>query len=64
MAARAERPRRVLSEYTEAIVELRDAKGYSFREIAEWFGQNVPDVEVDHNMVYRVYSKSLSYEQN
>ena len=48
---------RDLSHYTSVIGTLRE-KGFSYRNIAEWFSQR--GVDVDHNAVYRVYTNSLS----
>ena len=59
-AARAEKPKAPLREYMDAIVELRDNKRFSFREIAEWFSENV--AQTDHNAVYREYKKHKNKE--
>ena len=48
---------RDLSHYTSVIGTLRK-KGFSYRDIAEWFSER--GVDVDHNAVYRVYTNSLS----
>ncbi len=48
---------RDLSHYASVIGTLRE-KGFSYRDIAEWFSQR--GVDVDHNAVYRVYTNSLS----
>lgn len=49
--------RKLLQDYRETISVLRDNKGFSFREIAEWLTQN--GVDADYNAVYRVYTKGL-----
>ena len=46
-----------LSAYVDSIEVLRN-KGFSYREIAHWLSER--GVEVDHNAVYRVYTKGLS----
>lgn len=46
-----------LSEHQETIRVLR-AKGYSFREIADWL--NGHGVETNHSAVYRVYKQGMS----
>ncbi len=48
---------RSLAVYARSIGVLRK-KGFSYREIAEWFSDR--GVDVDHNAVYRVYTNSLS----
>jgi hypothetical protein len=48
---------RTLSAYVDSIRILRD-KGFSYREIADWLSER--GIEVDHNSVYRAYTKSLS----
>ena len=53
--AQSEPSRRPVQEYMDAIVELRESKGFSFREIAEWISKNA--VTTDHNTVYREYKK-------
>ncbi|HEX7518331.1 MAG TPA: hypothetical protein VF345_13710 [Chthoniobacterales bacterium] len=47
---------RNLSSYSDTIGMLRE-KGFSYREIAEWFSER--GVSVDHNAVYRTYTNSL-----
>lgn len=59
-AAKGEPSRRPLQAYMDAIVELRDNKGFSFREIAEWISENA--VTTDHNTVYREYKKHQKKE--
>ena len=54
-AAQAEQSRKPLQEYMDAIVVLRESKGFSFREIADWISKEA--VPTDHNMVYREYKK-------
>ncbi len=49
-----------LAEYREVIAKLR-AKGFTFREIAEWLSER--NVDADHNAVYRVYMKNLSEDE-
>ena len=48
---------RDLSAYVDSIRVLRE-KGFSYREIADWFSER--GVDVTHNTVYRVFTKSLS----
>ena len=56
--ARKEPNRKLLQDYGEVISLLRDAKDFSFREIAEWLTEN--GVDADYNAVYRVYTKGMS----
>ena len=56
--ARGEPNHKLLEEYKETIEELRNEKGFSFREISDWLTEN--GVEADYNAVYRVYTKNLS----
>jgi hypothetical protein len=46
-----------LSAYTPVIHTLR-RKGFSYREISEWFSKN--GVDADYNAVYRAYMRNLS----
>lgn len=46
-----------LRAYAGSIKVLRK-KGFSYREISEWFSNR--GVDADHNAVYRVYTNSLS----
>jgi hypothetical protein len=48
---------RALCAYVDSIRMLRD-KGFSYREIADWLSER--GLDVDHNAVYRAYTKSLS----
>jgi hypothetical protein len=48
---------RDLSEYCPVIATLRN-KGFSYREIAEWLSER--GVELDHNAVYRIYTREMS----
>jgi hypothetical protein len=48
---------RGMSAYVDSIRLLRE-KGFSYREIADWFSER--GVDVNHNTVYRVFMKSLS----
>jgi hypothetical protein len=48
---------RDLSEYCPVIATLR-AKGFSYREIAEWLSER--GVELDHNAVYRLFTRNMS----
>ena len=48
--------RRGLQDYAAAILLLKDEKGFSFREIAAWLRDR--GITVDHNAVWRAYSKS------
>ena len=61
LAAQAEPSRKPLQDYMDAIVELRESKGFSFREIADWLNEKV-GVKADHNMVYREYKKHQKKE--
>ena len=47
---------RDLSEYCPVIATLR-GKGFSYREIAEWLSER--GVELDHNAVYRLYTRNM-----
>jgi hypothetical protein len=51
---------RDLSEYCPVIATLR-GKGFSYREIAEWLSQR--GVELDHNAVYRLYTRNMSVHE-
>jgi hypothetical protein len=53
--AQKEPRRRGLNDYRETIRLLKDEKGFSFREIAAWLQQR--SLDVDHNAVWRAYSK-------
>ena len=55
--AEKEPSRRGLEEYTDTIRLLKEDKGFSYREIAAWFQQR--GLNVDHNAVWRAYSKTL-----
>jgi len=59
--AQKEPNRKLLEDYRETIGVLRDEKGFSFREIAEWLTQN--GVEADYNAVYRVYTKGMPEDE-
>ena len=48
---------RDLSEYCPVIATLR-GKGFSYREVAEWLSER--GVELDHNVVYRLYTRNMS----
>jgi hypothetical protein len=56
--AEQEPRRRSLADYREAIRVLREDKELSFREIAAWLQGR--GVKVDHNAVWRTYSKGRS----
>ena len=56
--AEKEPSRRGLDEYTDTIQVLKEDKGFSYREIAAWFQQR--GLNVNHNAVWRAYSKTLS----
>jgi hypothetical protein len=60
-AARNELNRKLLQDYRETINVLRDNKGFSFREIAEWLTEN--GVDADYNAVYREYTKGMSDDE-
>ena len=51
---------RDLSEYCPVIAKLR-GKGFSYREIAEWLSER--GVELDHNAVYRLYTRNMSDQE-
>jgi hypothetical protein len=53
--AQKESRRRGLDDYRETIRLLKDEKGFSLREIASWLQER--GVNVDHNAVWRTYSK-------
>ena len=61
LAARAEPSRKPLQDYMCVIVELRENKGFSFRDIAYWLGEALITT-TDHNMVYREYQKHKKKE--
>jgi hypothetical protein len=48
--------RRGLADYQGAIRVLKEEKKFSFREIAAWLQQR--GLKVDHNAVWRAYSKA------
>jgi hypothetical protein len=50
--------RRGLADYQEAIRVLKEQKEFSFRDIAVWLQQR--GLKVDHNAVWRAYSKAES----
>lgn len=56
--AMREPDRKLLEEYGQVIRLLRDEKRFTFREIAEWLKQY--GFGVDHNAVYREYTRGLS----
>ena len=56
--AQKEPQRRRLDDYRNTIRLLKDEKGFSLREIASWLQER--GVNVDHNAVWRTYSKGLS----
>ncbi len=53
--AHQEPRRRGLDDYREAIRVLKEEKDFSLREIAAWLQQR--GLKVDHNAVWRIYSK-------
>ncbi|SRR6266498_560500 len=55
--ARGEPNRKLVEDYNDTIRVLRDEKGFTFREIADWLTEN--GVEADHNAVYRAYTKGM-----
>jgi hypothetical protein len=61
-AARGEPNVRLVADYREAIAVLRDEKGFTFREIAQWLERNF-GIEADHNAVWRAYTKGATEEQ-
>ena len=48
--------RRGLADYQDAIRVLKEEKEFSFRDIAVWLQQR--GLKVDHNAVWRAYSKA------
>jgi hypothetical protein len=56
--AEKEPSRRGLDDYSEVIRVLKEQKEFSFREIAAWFQQR--GLVVDHNAIWRAYSKTVS----
>ena len=52
--------RRGLGDYQEAIRVLKEEKDFSFRQIAVWLQQH--GLKVDHNAVWRAYSKAAPEE--
>ncbi len=50
-----QRQQRGLDAYSETIRLLKEEKGFTFREIATWFHER--SLKVDHNAVWRAYSK-------
>ena len=52
--------RRGLADYQEAIRVLKEEKEFSFRDIAVWLQQR--GLKVDHNAVWRAYSKAAPEE--
>jgi hypothetical protein len=58
--AQKEPRRQGLDAYVETIRLLKDEKGFSLREIAAWLQQR--GVSVDHNAVWRTYSKTIRHE--
>jgi hypothetical protein len=50
--------RRLLQDYIQTIRVLRDEKGFTFREVADWLTKS--GVDADHNAVYRVYTKGMT----
>jgi hypothetical protein len=52
--------RRGLADYQEAIRVLKEEKDFSFRDIAVWLQQR--GLKVDHNAVWRAYSKAAPEE--
>jgi hypothetical protein len=59
--AQKESNRKLLQDYSEVIGVLREEKGFSFREIAEWLTQK--GIDADYNAVYRVYTKGMSEDE-
>lgn len=55
--AEQERSPNILSSYWAVMHTLRN-KGFSYREIAAWLSGR--GVQVDHNEVYRAYTRELS----
>ena len=56
--AEKEPPRHGLSRYADVIALLKQEKGFSFREIADWLQQR--GLGVDHNAVWRTYSRTVA----
>jgi hypothetical protein len=51
--AEREPKRKRIEEYAEAIYKLRDEKGFTYRDIADWFCKH--GVPTNHNEVYRTH---------
>ncbi len=60
--AQMEPRRRCLGDYRATILLLKDEKGFSLREIAAWLQQR--GLDVDHNAVWRTYSKETHGSQS
>jgi hypothetical protein len=59
--AKKEPKRILLMDFISTIYTLRDEKKFTFRAIAEWFGQK--GIETDHSAVYRTYLASIPPQQ-
>lgn len=46
-----------LDAYAYVVVVLRRHKGFTFRQIAQWFESR--GVAMDHNQAYRTYQKKV-----
>ena len=55
--AKKEPKRILLMDFIGTINTLRDEKKFTFRAIAEWFGQR--GIETDHSAVYRTYLATI-----
>ena len=55
--AKKEPKRILLMDFIGTINTLRDEKKFTFRAIAEWFGQR--GIETDHSAVYRTYLAAI-----
>ena len=57
--ARKEPQRHGLEAYFDTIRVLKDEKGFTLREIADWLKER--GVPVDHNAVWRTYAKGIRH---
>jgi hypothetical protein len=62
LAEAMKEPKRILlMDFIGTIKTLRDEKKFTFRAIAEWFGQR--GIETDHSAVYRAYLAAIPEEK-
>jgi hypothetical protein len=58
--AQKEHRREGLDAYVETVRLLKDEKGFSLREVAAWLQHR--GLHVDHNAVWRAYSKAKRHK--